>query len=425
MLLDAPSSSEVGSSYREIDRCRLCQGRSLEPLLDLGRQFLTGVFPRDPDAPLTCGPLALVMCVSCGLVQLQHSYQQSELYGDHYGYRSSLNASMVRHLASKAAALDALASPGPGAVVLDIGSNDGTLLGAYPRRGQRFVGFDPCITRFGKYYRPDILAVPKYFSAADFEATTGGEKAQLVTSIAMFYDLEQPLDFVQQVAQILADTGIWHLEQSYLPAMLEVCAYDTICHEHLEYYGLRQIKLMADHVGLKIIDVERNDVNGGSFAVTLSKRDAPYAPRTARIEQLLKAEDDMGLQTIAPFERFRGRVLRHRNELLRAIADVHCSGQTLLGYGASTKGNVLLQFCGLTAQDIPAIAEVNESKFGCYTPGTNIPIISETEARQLRPDVFLVLPWHFRANIVGREQAFLRQGGTLLFPLPAVERVRG
>jgi hypothetical protein len=229
---------------------------------------------------------------------------------------------------------------------------------------------------------------------------------------------------MRQVVDSLADDGIWHLEQSYLPAMLESTAYDTICHEHLEYYGLRQIKWMAERVGLKITSVSRNVVNGGSFAFTLCKSAAPYPEAVQDVQKFLEYEEHMGLQSLVPFEAFKGRVFRHREDLLAAIESIRREGKTLLGYGASTKGNVLLQFCSLGRDQVSAIAEVNEDKFGCFTPGTSIPIISEAEARGRSPDYFLVLPWHFRANIVEREQTFLRNGGTLMFPLPEVTRVR-
>lgn len=425
MPADAPSSAPHSQSFRGITQCRMCSGREIEPLLDLGNQYLTGVFPRDPNARLTCGPLQLSLCRTCGLVQLLHSFNPSELYGDHYGYRSSLNKSMVDHLRSKAIALDSFVSAQADDVVLDIGSNDGTLLGCYPERGQTFVGFDPCAARFRAYYRPDIVAVPTFFSSSAFREALGTRKAKIVTSIAMFYDLEQPLDFVQQVANTLDDSGIWHLEQSYLPAMLEATAYDTICHEHLEYYGLRQIKWMADKVGLKIVEVSRNDVNGGSFAVTLSKWEAPYPVDEENVAALLRYESEIGLNTPEPFDSFRQRVFRHREELQSALAAMRRDGLKVLGYGASTKGNVLLQFCGINVDQLPAIAEVNQDKFGCFTPGTAIPIISEDEARQLDPDCMLVLPWHFRTNIVAREKEFLRGGGSLLFPLPHVESVTG
>ncbi len=363
------------------------------------------------------------MCMGCGLVQLLHSYEQSELYGEHYGYRSALNSSMVRHLRAKALDLDSMASPTKGDVVLDIGSNDGTLLGCYPVRGQKLIGFDPCASRFRQYYRRDIAAEAKFFSASEYRNTVGHAKAKIVTSIAMFYDLDQPLEFMREVGEVLAEDGIWHLEQSYLPAMLEATAYDTICHEHLEYYALRQIKWMVDQVGLKIVSVARNDVNGGSFALTLAKEGAPYSEDVKNAGAMLAEEERLALGTLAPYREFRERVLQHREELLTVLSDMQRQGRTVLGYGASTKGNVLLQFCDISAKDLTAIAEVNEDKFGCYTPGTNIPIISEVDAKRMRPDCFLVLPWHFRANIIHREEGYLRDGGAILFPLPRVELV--
>src|ERR1700730_7714981 len=353
MTTNAPSSAPH-QSFRGITGCRMCSGSEIELLLDLGNQYLTGVFPRDPHAQPTCGPLQLSRCLTCGLVQLLPSFNPSELFGDHYGYRSSLNKSMVDHLRTKAMALDKLVSPQVGDVVLDIGSNDGTLLGCYPQRGQMFIGIDPCAARFGAYYRSDILAVPTFFSASAFRQALGTRKAKIVTSIAMFYDLEKPLDFVQQVADTLDEGGIWHLEQSYLPAMLEATAYDTICHEHLEYYSLRQIKWMSDQVGLKIVEVNRNDVNGGSFAVTLTKRDAPYPVDEASVARLLQLEVAIRIDTPEPLEAFRERVFQRREELQSMLAELRREGRQVLGYGASTKGNVLLQFCGITAKDLPA-----------------------------------------------------------------------
>jgi hypothetical protein len=406
-----------------IDRCRLCQGRALDVLLDLGVQYLTGVFPSNPSKQPSRGPLMLALCADCGLVQLRHSFDRTELYGEHYGYRSSLNQSMVDHLRGKVASLLSRVSIGPDDLVLDVGSNDGTLLSFYPADRCSLVGFDPCITRFGPYYRRDIIAVPEFFSADTLRAKTDNRKAKIITSVAMFYDLEDPIEFVSQVVDSLAADGIWHFEQSYLPLMLEACAYDTICHEHLEYYGLKQIKWLLDRSGLKIIDVELNSVNGGSFAVTACKTDAPYAEDTATIDRLLRWEDGLGLSSGAPYYAFAQRVYRHRDELQDAVAQIQRRGETLFGYGASTKGNVILQFCGFGPNDIRAIADVNADKFGHYTPGTLIPIVSEVEAHAARPDYFLVFPWHFKSNLIAREREYLRAGGKLLFPLPRIEVV--
>src|SRR6266581_2104982 len=409
--------------YGQITGCRICGSEWLEVLLELGTQFLTGVFPRSPDESLTKGPLTLVRCDECGLVQLLYSYERTELYGAHYGYRSSLNRTMVNHLEAKAQMLMRTVDLRPDDVVVDIGSNDGTLLSFFSGKNLCLLGVDPSAARWRGGYPVDSQLIADFFSADLYRSALGQRKARIVTSIAMFYDLERPLEFVREVADILADDGIWHLEQSYLPAMLRANAYDTICHEHVEYYAFAQIKWLADKVGLTILDVERNDVNGGSFAVTLG-RNRRLAPRGGdRVERFLDAERRMGFNSLHPFEEFRKRVLSHKRELRQRLEDIRARGESVLGYGASTKGNVILQFAGIDRDLLPAIAEVNEDKFGCVTPGTWIPIIPEADARARKPNYFLVLPWHFRTGIIEREAAYLAAGGRLLFPLPSIEVV--
>ena len=407
---------------REISACRICEGGRLDVLLELGRQSLTGVFPRRADQPVTAGPLTLVRCPDCGLVQLLHSYERSELYGSHYGYRSSLNPMMTRHLEAKAQALMRRVGLTAGDTVLDIGSNDGTLVSFFSGRGLRLVGFDPSAARWRERYPRDSDLVAEFFSGDAYRAHVGAGKARLITSIAMFYDLERPLGFMREVATILADDGVWHLEQSYLPAMLGANAYDTVCHEHLEYYALGQIAWMAERTGLEILDVELNDVNGGSFAVTLSHRSA-RARRTDAVERLLSEETKLRLDTPEPFDRFREAVLAHRRDLRAFLGSLRSVGHVVLGYGASTKGNVILQYAGIDCSLLPVIAEINEDKFGCFTPGTRIPIVSEREALAMKPDYFLVFPWHFRRGLIEREAAYLASGGKLIFPLPHLEVV--
>lgn len=410
---------------REISSCRICHHRQLVPLLHLGEQCLTGIFPKSPDEPITRGPLELVKCDgddACGLVQLRHSYDSAEMYGADYGYRSSLNKSMVAHLRAKVAKLTAMAPPQPGDLVLDIGSNDGTLLSFYPP-GLTVVGMDPTAAKFREFYQPHIEVIADFFSAASFKAQFGTRKAKLITSIAMFYDLDEPMRFVEQVAEILDEDGIWHFEQSYLPAMLAANAYDTVCHEHVEYYALGQIQWMMDRCGLKIIGIEQNEINGGSFAVTVAKTSSRHREDTAAVAAMLAAEARQGLHTLAPYEAFRSRVFHHRDALLALLADLSRQGASVLGYGASTKGNVILQFCGITTAQIPCIAEVNPDKFGKFTPGTHIPIVSETEAHAMKPDCLLVMPWHFRDNLVKREAAYLQRGGRMIFPLPEIQIV--
>lgn len=409
--------------YREIANCRITGGDHLVSVLNLGRQALTGVFPKSPDDEVTVGPLELVWCPSSGLLQLKHSYEPSEMYGENYGYRSGLNQSMVDHLTDKVAYLERLAGLAPGDVVVDIGSNDCTTLKAYATKDLRRIGIDPTGRKFIDFYPQDVTLVPDFFSA-DAYRSVETRPARIVTSIAMFYDLDAPIEFARQIGSILADDGLWHFEQSYMPSMLRMNSYDTICHEHLEYYSLHAVKRILDAADLRLVDVVMNAVNGGSFAVTAAKRsNRTVRTNDAVVNWLLEQEDRMGLHTPRPYREFEERVFRHRDDLTRLIRALNADGKTVLGYGASTKGNVVLQFCGLTAQDIPAIAEVNTEKFGRVTPGTHIPIVSEAEALAMKPDYYLVLPWHFKEGILRREKKFLSSGGHFIFPFPEIEIV--
>ena len=414
-------------SYTTIQHCRICGGSRLDPILHLGEQALTGVFPKSPDEFVESGPLELMKCDveagGCGLVQLRQSYNPESMYGDNYGYRSGLNQSMVQHLGRRAERALAIAQPEPGSLILDIGSNDATTLRAYPSRTFELAGMDPTGRKFARYYPSHVTLIPEFFSAATFRQAFPGRQAAIVTSLAMFYDLESPANFMRAVHEILAADGVWVFEQSYLPLMLSQLAYDTICHEHLSYYALRQIKWMTDRCGFKILDVELNDANGGSFCVTVAKMESKHAENTRRVDELLAAEEAAGLDLHKPFVEFREAVHQHRDEFREFVRGEAAAGKSIFGYGASTKGNVLLQYCNFTSAEIRGIAEVNEEKFGCFTPQTLIPILPESEVRRQHPDYMLVLPWHFRTGIVRREAAYLAAGGKLVFPLPTLETV--
>ena len=307
-------------------------------------------------------------------------------------------------------------------IVLDIGSNDGTLLRAYDQHGPQLVGFDPAGNKFKKYYPDHMALISEFFSAKTFQKHFGNKKAKVVTSIAMFYDLESPLDFMAQIAAILDEDGLWIFEQSYMPTMLKMTAYDTICQEHFEYYSLKQIKFMADRAGLNIIHVEFNATNGGSFLVMAAKKgNAHYKENKDLINKILSEEEHQGLSSLGPYEGFEKRVRQRRDDLIGFVSEAKAKGKKVFGYGASTKGNVILQYCHFTSEDILYIAEVNEDKFGCFTPGTKIPILPEKTAKSMLPDYLIVLPWHFRENIIARETEYLAGGGALVFPLPELE----
>jgi hypothetical protein len=308
-------------------------------------------------------------------------------------------------------------------VVLDIGSNDATTLKAYTEPGLVRVGMDPTAAKFSEYYPDGYVLVPDFFSASAYHAAVS-KPATIVTSIAMFYDLEDPVAFAREVSDVLADDGLWHFEQSYMPSMLRTHSYDTICHEHVEYYSLGVVRRILDQAEFEIVDVTMNAVNGGSFAVTARKKRLNREPAVVPVRDwLLEQEDRMGLDSPAPFRRFEEEMYQHRDDLRRLLQGLKEAGKSVYGYGASTKGNVLLQFCGFGPDDIHAIAEVNEEKFGRFAPGSRIPIVSEAEVRAQKPDYLLVLPWHFKNGIVQREREFLAAGGRMIFPFPEIEIV--
>lgn len=410
--------------YKKINKCRICGNTQLECVLDLGEQMLTGVFPRAKDAKVTTGPLRLVKCTGsdqvCGLLQMEHSYDLVEMYGENYGYRSGLNASMVEHLHDKVRKILNRVDLRAGDLVVDIGSNDSTTLQAYPSVGPILVGIDPTGVKFHSYYPQHIGLMPDFFSAALVRERFAEKKARVVTSFSMFYDLETPMAFMQEVHDVLADDGVWVFEQSYMPTMLDTNSYDTVCHEHLEFYALRQIKWMADRVGFKILDVEFNDVNGGSFSITVAKAFGNQEVIPA-VQKILDDEQIKGLETLAPYRAFADRAASTKRDLLAFIKTARAEGKTVAALGASTKGNVLLQYCGLTEADVTFVGEVNAEKFGCFTPGTWIPIIPEVELLAKKPDYVLVLPWHFRKFFIENKKF---SGMSLVFSLPYVEVVK-
>jgi hypothetical protein len=404
----------------KISQCRLCAGVSFDLILNLGDQALTGVFPKNGEPDPASEPLELVKCQSCNLVQLAHNFDPEEMYGSNYGYRSGLNSSMVQHLRTKAEKLKSMVPLGPGDVVIDVGSNDGTSLGFYLDTGATLIGVDPTINKFSSFYDSSIRQVPTFFPSQHL--TQENVRAKVISSIAMFYDLPDPVEFAKAIRSHLTLDGVWLFEQSYLPLMLQKTSYDTICHEHLEYYSLEVVEEILKRAELKVIDVEISDANGGSFEVIAARIDSPRTP-TSRVAGLRESEAALQLSTMEPYRVFSENCRQHRDELVETLSKLKASGKVIWGLGASTKGNVILQYCGLDRESIIAIGEVNSDKFGARTPGSEIPIEDERTMHEAKPDILLVLPWHFRESIIERESEFISRGGQLLFPLPAIELI--
>ncbi len=403
------------------ERCRACGHALHGPVIDLGEQAQQGFFPT-PGAALPVNgrhPLRLMRCTGrCGLLQLDRTLPAELLY-DRYWYRSGVNATMRAHLHGLAeAALRRVRSPDP--AVLDIGCNDGTLLSRCPPGGRR-IGIDPSDVALADQ---SIELIRGHFPAATEHLETAS--LDLVTSIAMFYDLDDPVTAASAIGRLLRPDGIWVVELSYLPLMLETGALDTICHEHLGYYSLKALEYVADRAGLRVFRAEINACNGGSIRCFLChprSRHLDGAADAATLARLREAESRLRLDGDAPYTAFQARAEATRRDLTDFLSGIRTRGERVHVYGASTKGNTLLQWCGIDREIVDCAAERNPHKVGTVTPGTGIPIVAEAQSRALRPDWYLVLPWHFRSEFLAREEATIRAGTRMLFPLPRLEVV--
>jgi SAM-dependent methyltransferase len=358
---------------------------------------------------------------ACGLLQMEHSVPPEVLYSS-YWYRSGTNNTMREHL--RGIAGEAMAIVGNGAhTVLDIGCNDGTLLNCYPPTYAKF-GVDP--SDVAQSVSSDIRLIRDVFPSSELDAVLAGRKCDIVTSIAMFYDLEDPIGFARAIKAVLAPDGIWVLEMSYMPTMLAMNSYDTLCHEHLEYYSLAVLERILLSAGLKVFNVALNSINGGSIRCFATHEDNFHhrSPDYAlRLRALRQQEFDLELDTDKPYRNFQNRINTHRDELFALLKKLKADGKQIHVYGASTKGNTILQWCGIDKSIITVAAERNPDKYGARTLGTDIPIVSEEASRAMRPDYYLVLPWHFKEEFLQREAEMLRQGIKFIFPLPNIEIV--
>lgn len=404
--------------------CRLCGSESLTLLLSLGNHYVSDFLDED-QAPGQRAPLDLVLCDvqhgGCGLLQLRHTVDQDQMYRN-YWYRSGVNQSMKAALADVAEKAEQLVHLKSEETVIDTGSNDNTLLLSYTTAKLRKVGFEPAKNLMPYANHPEVHVVNDYFSAKTFQQHYPNTLAKIITSIAMFYDLEDPNQFTQDAKGILAPDGLWIIQMMYLPTMLEENIFDNICHEHLEYYSLLSLESLLSRHGLKIIDVELNDVNGGSYRTYITHTDntsiKPFEGAAERIETLRQKETELHLDTAKPYQAFAERVEEIKQQVVDFVTTEVKNGKTVYVYGASTKGNTLLQYFDLDNSVITAAAERNPDKWGKRTVGTNIPIISEDDARAAKPDYFLVLPWHFLKEFVSREKDYLDHGGKFIVPLP-------
>jgi len=403
----------------KISKCRSCGSISLIKCLNLGNQYLTGIFPKNQNEKVSKGNLSLVFCKNCSLLQSEQNFDRYEMYGSNYGYMSSLNSSMIDHLKNKSQKIKKISKLSKSDLVIDIGSNDGTFLSYFVDHCQT-LGIDPTISKFKKMYNKKINIIDDFFSGEILKKNSI-RKAKVITSVSMFYDLEDPVTFANEVNEALDKDGIWHFEQSYMPSMIKNTSYDTICHEHLEYYSLKSIMYILNKSNFKIVDIELNDINGGSFALTVAKKKSNKFEESFLVDWLLNKEDSYKFNKIETLFDFKNKVFKHKKLLSELILNLIDMKKKVLGYGASTKGNVILQFCEIDNKLVNYIVDVNPFKKNRITPGTNIKIINENDFLRKKVDYLLVLPWHFKNHILKKEKKFINNNGKFIFPLPDIE----
>ncbi|MHB1086410.1 MAG: class I SAM-dependent methyltransferase [Minisyncoccota bacterium] len=396
-----------------VTRCRVCGNTELVPCADIGEQYLSSVFPADLSYRENAirYPLDLVMCVkkgdaTCGLVQL--------------GHHLDLTSSMAKILENVAADGKALKNLEPGDVILDIGGNDGTLLSFFKDEPCTLINIDPAKNVASLLKSSNYIPVNDFFNAGAFDAVSK-KKAKLIFSIAMFYHLDDPVRLARDAAACLDDEGAWIIQMAYLPAMVRTNMYDNIVHEHAGYYATNHMVWLMEQVGLEIFDVAENDVYGGSFRVFVKKKGCAKYPQTERLRANLKKELEDGLYELDTYKRFMQRVEKTRDDLLALCKGIRAEGKRIWVYGASTKGNTILQYCGIGNDLIDAAADSNPFKHGKYIIGSDIPIRDEAEMRAAKPDYLLSLPYSFTEAFMQREAELVAAGTQFIVPLPDVK----
>ena len=411
----------------KIRKCRSCNSKNLTGILSLGNQYLSD-FVKVNKKPKAF-PLNMVLCKDCFLVQLDYSTPSKYLYTERYGYKSGINQTMQEELKEiagesfkRAKKMGKAKSASGGTkekmVAVDIGANDGTLLRNYPKSIYR-IGVEP-ITKFAKEAKKySDKVINDFFTYESFNKTIKNKKADIVTIISCFYDMEDPNKFVSDVKKIMKDDGMCVIQQNYLVGMLKQNAFDNIVHEHLEYYSLLSLNNLLARHGLEIFDVELRELNGGSFRTYIAFKGKRKI--TKEVEKLNKYERKLGLNKKTVYLDFAKRIKNNKKKLFEFVKRENEKGKTVYLYGASTRGNTLLQYFGFDKKYIKKAVERNPEKWGKIIASVGIPIISEEEARKNKPEYMLVLPWFFKKEFLKREKNYLDNGGHFIFPLPKFE----
>lgn len=403
----------------KLKKCRVCKTSKFNHLFSLGNLSFTGKFAKTENQNIKKEAINLIKCKKCSLVQLDRNFNSKFLYGKDYGYRTGINKTMTNHVKDIVGQAKKIVKLKKGDNVLDIASNDGTLLNFY---GKEFVkvGIDPILNKYKKFYKKINHKIPNFFSSKALKKTKI-KKFKVITALSVFYDLKNPNSFIKDVKLILDREGVFILEHADLHLILKNNLFDTICHEHLEYYSSKVIKYILSKHKLEIFDHYYNDVNGGSSLYFISHKNSKFKNNETKINKILSLEKKSGLEKTSTYKNFFRRINLIKKKILEELKKIKKSNKIIHGYGASTKGNVLLQFFDIDKKYLNLVADRNPDKYNLYTPGTKFKIISEKSSRSQKPDYYLVLPWHFKKEILKREISIRKKGTKFIFPLPKIQ----
>ncbi|MDC1151868.1 methyltransferase domain-containing protein [Pelagibacteraceae bacterium] len=399
----------------KIKRCRSCNKSNIKKLFSLGNLCFTGKFP-SINQEIRKEPIDLVICKNCELVQLGHNFDLKYLYGPDYGYRTGINKTMLDHVCRVVKTLTKKTQLKKNELVLDIASNDGSLLNFYDKKIITF-GIDPILNKYIEEYKNINYKISDFFSLKSITNKTK-KKFKIITALSVFYDAINPNKFIKDAKCLLSEDGIFLLEFADLASIIENKMFDTICHEHLEYYSSKVIIDLCKRNDLRVFDIKKNDINGSSKQYYICHSQSKYKNDQNVINKILNSEKNLKLSDPKTFKNFINTINASKQKLVNFLKKAKKIGKTVHAYGASTKGNVLLQYYKINNKMIDCVAERNKNKYNLYTPGTNIKIISEVLSRFDNPDYYLVLPWHFKKEILIREKNIRKKGTKFIFPLP-------
>ena len=404
----------------KINNCRNCNSKKLSKLFSLGKMSFTGKFAKSLKANIPKAIISLKMCNTCKLVQLDRNFNPRYLYDSGYGYRTGINLTMTSHVKNVVEESSKIVKLKKNDAVLDIASNDGTLLNFY-KKNIYTVGIDPILKKYKNYYKNINHNIQDFFSFNALKKNKVKKKFKIITALSMFYDLPDPNKFLQDIKKVLDYDGIFILEHADLLSIIKNCQFDTICHEHLEYYSSKVIIELMKQNDLRVFNLKNNSINGGSMRYFICHDYSKYKDNLKNIKKFLNEENKFKLHEVKTFHNFFNLINYQKKKLLKLINKIVKKKEVIHGYGDSTKGNVLLQYFNISNEKIKYIADRNPQKVNLYTPGTKIKIISESFSRKCKPNYYLVLPWHFKKEIILREKNIIKRGSKFIFPLPKMK----